>query len=166
MERARAVTAPYQEVSFSVSLDPPLAKSIPPSTASTAATTTTTAPPNPVITQINTLVAAEPIRFEFGSSLLSADASATLDEIAALLSTQTGTVTIEGHTDNDGDAGLNQALSQARADAVRAALISRGIAEARLVAVGYGATRPVAANTDFDGRAANRRVVFSATGAT
>lgn len=168
MERARAVTAPFDEVTFSVSLDPPLAKPVPSTTTTTTAVapTVTSAPPNPVIAQINSLVAVDPIQFEFGSAVLTAETSATLDEIAELLSTQTGVVTVEGHTDNDGDAALNQALSQQRADAVRAALINRGIADARLVAVGYGATRPIAPNTDFDGRAANRRVVFSAMGAT
>jgi outer membrane protein OmpA-like peptidoglycan-associated protein len=67
-------------------------------------------------------------------------------------------VRIEGHTDNRGGANLNQALSQQRADAVLQALVQRGVARARITAVGMGADRPVAPNDTPQGRARNRRV--------
>jgi OOP family OmpA-OmpF porin len=69
------------------------------------------------------------------------------------------TVTIEGHTDNVGKADYNQKLSQQRADAVREILISQfNIDPTRVMAIGYGLTRPIASNSTPMGRAENRRV--------
>jgi OOP family OmpA-OmpF porin len=69
------------------------------------------------------------------------------------------TLTITGHTDNQGTADYNQALSQRRADAIVAALVhSYGIAPGRLTARGMGASAPVASNGTEEGRARNRRV--------
>lgn len=65
---------------------------------------------------------------------------------------------IEGHTDNVGGPAYNLDLSRRRAVAVREALTAQRIAPARLSADGFGLTRPVAANTTPEGRAANRRV--------
>lgn len=67
---------------------------------------------------------------------------------------------IEGHTDSDASDVYNQKLSQRRADAVKAMLVTRyGIDAARLTAVGYGEARPVASNATKEGKAQNRRVV-------
>jgi outer membrane protein OmpA-like peptidoglycan-associated protein len=65
---------------------------------------------------------------------------------------------IEGHTDSVGSAAFNQALSEQRAAAVQNALVERGIAPARLSAVGYGPTKPVVGNDTAAGRQRNRRV--------
>jgi OOP family OmpA-OmpF porin len=66
---------------------------------------------------------------------------------------------IEGHTDSDGGAAYNLALSQRRAQAVVDDLVKRyGIARSRLIAKGYGLTRPVASNATDAGKALNRRV--------
>ncbi|UYZ58193.1 PA14 domain-containing protein [Hymenobacter latericus] len=65
---------------------------------------------------------------------------------------------IAGHTDNVGDANLNQVLSQQRAEVVRDYLVRQQIAAERLLAVGYGGTRPVADNADPQQRPRNRRV--------
>jgi len=65
---------------------------------------------------------------------------------------------IEGHTDNRGSARANQALSLGRATSVRKWLVGRGIAEARLKSVGFGADRPIESNDTEEGRALNRRV--------
>ncbi|WP_428263612.1 OmpA family protein [Haliangium sp.] len=69
-------------------------------------------------------------------------------------------VRVEGHTDDRGDDGYNQELSQRRAEAVMAFLVEQGVAAERLEAVGMGETRPIAPNTTAAGRAKNRRVEF------
>jgi OmpA-OmpF porin, OOP family len=69
-------------------------------------------------------------------------------------------VTVEGHTDDQGADAYNQKLSQSRADAVKAMLITKyGVAAERVKAIGYGETQPVADNSTADGREQNRRVV-------
>jgi OOP family OmpA-OmpF porin len=65
---------------------------------------------------------------------------------------------VEGHTDNKGKARELLKLSQARAEAVRAQLIRRGVEPSRLEAVGRGMTMPIAPNMTANGRATNRRV--------
>ena len=66
---------------------------------------------------------------------------------------------VEGHTDSDGGAAYNLSLSQHRAESVVADLTHRyRVAAARLRAVGYGETRPVATNATAAGKALNRRV--------
>ena len=62
--------------------------------------------------------------------------------------------------DNSGAVERNAKLSQERAEAVKKYLVSRGVDTARLIAVGYGSTRPVADNGTVDGRGKNRRVEF------
>jgi outer membrane protein OmpA-like peptidoglycan-associated protein len=83
----------------------------------------------------------------------------TLDRIAALLETYPDLgVRIEGHTDSLGDEATNLALSQQRAEAVKQALIGRGVEPERLTAEGLGPERPIADNATPAGRAQNRRV--------
>lgn len=66
---------------------------------------------------------------------------------------------IEGHTDNVGNSGFNQTLSEKRAAAVKAFLEKEyGIKGDRLEAQGFGDTRPVASNDTPEGRQSNRRV--------
>lgn len=64
---------------------------------------------------------------------------------------------IEGHTDNVGNAKSNQKLSEARAKAVMDALIAKGVNQANLTYKGFGASKPVASNKTAKGRAENRR---------
>lgn len=67
-------------------------------------------------------------------------------------------VTIVGHTDNTGDAGYNQALSQRRAAAVGSALTFAGVEPFRIRTLGAGENSPIASNLSPEGRALNRRV--------
>jgi outer membrane protein OmpA-like peptidoglycan-associated protein len=70
-------------------------------------------------------------------------------------------VEISGHTDNSGPTAFNKTLSQARADAVKKYLASKGVDASRVTAVGYGETKPLASNDDeIEGRELNRRVEF------
>lgn len=85
----------------------------------------------------------------------------TLEKLATLLKAKsTPAVEIQGHMDNIGQNGAaaRQALSDARAKAVAAWLISRGVAANKVAAKGYGKTRPVAENDSDLGRAFNRRI--------
>jgi outer membrane protein OmpA-like peptidoglycan-associated protein/uncharacterized protein YidB (DUF937 family) len=67
---------------------------------------------------------------------------------------------IAGYTDNTGDAGLNLALSQKRAEAVRQAFIKYGADPDMLVAKGYGEADPIASNDTAEGRLKNRRIEY------
>lgn len=99
-------------------------------------------------------------RIEFGSSsaVIGNSSAGLLDSVAEAVRACPGNLRIEGHTDSTGLPDTNSALSQARAEAVRNALIARGVPPTRLVATGFGATRPVATNATADGRAQNRRI--------
>ncbi len=67
-------------------------------------------------------------------------------------------MTVEGHTDSQGQKAYNVELGQKRAQAVREQLVARGVAADRIKAVGIGPDRPIADNTSAEGRANNRRV--------
>jgi OOP family OmpA-OmpF porin len=99
------------------------------------------------------------VNFELDEAILTSESFTVLEEVAAsLVANSEVVVEVSGHTDSTGDAERNQALSLARAEAVRDFLVSRGVAPGRLVARGYGSDQPVASNATEDGRAANRRV--------
>ncbi len=72
-------------------------------------------------------------------------------------------VSIEGHTDNEGDDEYNQWLSEQRAQTVVAYLADNGVEISRMNATGYGETQPIATNDTPEGRAANRRINFVVT---
>ena len=103
------------------------------------------------------------VRFEIGSALLTPESHAVLSAVTEWLGDNADkTLRIEGHTDAVGPESSNQALSEARAAAVRAWLIEHGVEASRLAAVGLGEGTPVASNDTLAGRARNRRVVFTA----
>jgi outer membrane protein OmpA-like peptidoglycan-associated protein len=102
------------------------------------------------------------ILFQSGAALIAAESEAAIDELALdLAACPDAIVHIEGHTDADGDEGLNMALSVARAEAVVNALVSRGVNPARLYAVGYGETAPIGDNETAQGKRLNRRIVVT-----
>ncbi|WP_178372565.1 OmpA family protein [Massilia sp. CF038] len=99
------------------------------------------------------------INFDTDKASVRPDAQATIDQIVLLLKQEPNLkLSIEGHTDNTGDAKRNRQLSTSRAQAVASALQQAGIGAARLSAVGYGADKPLGSNNDEAGRAKNRRV--------
>ena len=99
------------------------------------------------------------VNFDTGKATIKADSTETLDAAAAALKAASSLkVEVGGHTDNVGTAEANQRLSQERAQAVMAALVTRGIKADRMTAKGYGQTTPVADNRKEEGRGKNRRV--------
>lgn len=103
------------------------------------------------------------IEFETGSATLTPQGRAILDQMAAVLVKMTNnTVAIIGHTDNSGNRTSNIALSQARADAVKGYLVTKGISPQLLSTTGVGPDQPIASNDTNDGRARNRRIEFRA----
>lgn len=102
------------------------------------------------------------IFFDTGKWDLRDESRPELDRLATFLRDNPETrVEIGGHTDNVGTQQSNQTLSQNRAQAVVDYLRSVGINQTRLVARGYGQLKPVAANSNDDGRQQNRRVEFT-----
>ena len=97
--------------------------------------------------------------FETGGAALSEGSAPALEILARFLSRNPGlAVEIVGHSDNQGSLDANIALSKRRAEAVRAALIERGVAAGRLEAHGVGYLAPVSTNATDAGRTLNRRV--------
>lgn len=96
------------------------------------------------------------ILFDTGKSSLLASSFSTLDQIVAALKKQpTLKVTINGHTDSDGDSQTNQTLSEQRALSVKKYFISKGIDSTRISTKGFGSSQPI--GTD---KSRNRRVEF------
>ena len=99
------------------------------------------------------------VLFSSGQWVLLPAARAALDNVADALKAQPDRkITVEGYTDSQGTQASNLVLSQARAEAVRKYLVSRGVAEEKIRATGFGAESPLAPNDTAEGRANNRRV--------
>lgn len=105
-------------------------------------------------------VATQGVLFAVDSDVIRPESTPTLREIGDMLTRHADLrLSIEGHTDADGDEAHNLELSKRRAAAVKTFLVDTyGIEAARLEAEGYGETRPVAPNTSPEGRQQNRRV--------
>ena len=99
------------------------------------------------------------IQFEFDSAVLSESSYAEIDSLTAfLMENPTIKIEISGYTDNSGNIDHNLNLSLERAYSVMNALIERGVTDARMTAVGYGASRPLVPNDSEKNKALNRRV--------
>ena len=107
---------------------------------------------------------AHNILFATASDKLTTDSYLGLDDLVAILNKHDELrLTIGGHTDTTGTPEHNLVLSQKRADAVKNYLLSKGISENRITAIGYGQQQPVADNSTEQGRTANRRVELKLT---
>ena len=101
------------------------------------------------------------IRFDVDKATIQPETQPLLDDIAQVLKNlPSWRLRIVGHTDATGDAARNQVLSLQRANAVKSALVDRGIQASRLETEGAGQNQPVASNNTPEGRALNRRVAL------
>ena len=100
------------------------------------------------------------VLFASGKTTLLPIAQDKLSKVAAVLQQQSDDkrIVVEGHTDSVGSDDANLKLSQARAESVRAYLVSQGVKSDRITAVGKGESTPIADNKSPEGRANNRRV--------
>ena len=103
--------------------------------------------------------------FDFDKSVLKPEGKAKLDDLAS----KVGGINLEvviavGHTDATGPDGYNQALSNRRAEAVKAYLVSKGIESNRVYTEGKGEAQPIADNSTREGRSKNRRVEVEVVG--
>jgi OmpA-OmpF porin, OOP family len=99
------------------------------------------------------------IYFDTGSAVIKPESEPALAEMAKLMNaTPALKAFIVGHTDNVGGLDMNLKLSADRAESLVKALVSRGIAAARLKSAGVGPYSPIASNKEEAGRAQNRRV--------
>ncbi len=109
---------------------------------------------------VEALLAVRVIRFAEGSAQIEAASDVLLDEVAGALRPCRGSIiSVAGHSDAVGDAAVNLRLSRERAEAVRDALVSRGLPRASLRAQGFGSAEPVEGLDPAD--PANRRIEFS-----
>jgi OOP family OmpA-OmpF porin len=101
------------------------------------------------------------IRFDVNKATIKPESMGVINSVLQLLKDhQEIKLSVEGHTDSDGDEAANQTLSEKRAQAVVAELTKMGIAADRLSGKGWGETKPVGLNNTAEGKAANRRVEF------
>ena len=101
------------------------------------------------------------ITFDVGKSTIKPESMTEINRIAQLMKDNPDIkFSVEGHTDNTGNAASNQTLSEARSKAVMDKLVELGISADRLKSAGKGQTSPIADNSTDEGRAKNRRVEF------
>jgi len=106
------------------------------------------------------------LQFDYNSAQLRPEHSAEIQRAVEFLRQYpTAKAVIEGHTDSDGAAEYNQALSERRAAAVRTYLVeTAGIAASRLTSIGYGETKPLVSNDSQANKQRNRRVAVVVSG--
>jgi outer membrane protein OmpA-like peptidoglycan-associated protein len=105
------------------------------------------------------------VLFDFNKYTLKPETREKLAKVSGILLAYPGlTLQVEGYTDNIGSDEYNQKLSEERAGTVRDYLVSQGVAQPNITAMGYGKNDPVADNSSNDGRAQNRRVQMVVSG--
>jgi len=104
------------------------------------------------------------VNFELGKAVLLSISRDILEEVArSLVANPQVQVEVAGHTDSTGSRALNERLSLARAESVKAFLVENGVTADRMAVQGYASTQPVATNRTASGRAENRRVELRRT---
>jgi OOP family OmpA-OmpF porin len=114
--------------------------------------------PEPVVEQVSLKAGT---LFDVGKADLKPAGKSELDAMVSKIkdnNTQIEQITVTGHTDSAGASDYNRKLSERRAEAVKAYLVSRGLSGDRIVTKGAGDAQPVASNKTAAGRAQNRRV--------
>jgi OOP family OmpA-OmpF porin len=113
----------------------------------------------------NRIEIGEKIQFAYDKAEVLEISFALLDELAKVIqeNPHVQKISIEGHASEEGEEQHNLALSKARAEAVRAYLVTKGVAAGRLSSTGFGEGKPLASNETDEGREKNRRVEFHIT---
>ncbi len=110
---------------------------------------------------VGSIIVLRNIFFDFDKATLRPESANELERLIKLLNDlPTLKIEISSHTDSKGSDDYNMKLSQARSESVVGYLINHGIAKDRLVAQGYGETKPIATNDTDEGRQNNRRSEF------
>jgi OOP family OmpA-OmpF porin len=111
--------------------------------------------------KVDSAIAGRTLHFDLSRSTLKPESDALISSVAdALGQCQGAVIEVQGHTDLTGNHAANQRLSEARANAVIAALVAKGVPKDRLTAAGFGETQPKIAGITEDANAANRRIEF------
>jgi outer membrane protein OmpA-like peptidoglycan-associated protein len=118
-----------------------------------------------VVLRDNHIEIGEKIQFALSKSEILSVSFGLLDEVAKVIqeNPHVQKISIEGHASDEGDDKYNLSLSKARAEAVRAYLVTKGVAADRLNATGFGESKPLVANDSPANREKNRRVEFNIT---
>ena len=101
------------------------------------------------------------VYFAFNSAELSSESKQQISPVAERLKEDANIIVeIHGHTDSTGSHDYNQALSKARAESAKLALVEQGIVPERIKTIGHSFDQPIAENTTREGRRLNRRIEF------
>ncbi len=120
----------------------------------------------PVVDEVKKMSFAADTLFDFDKSVISRSGKKILDHFIEdkLSKLKLEVVLVVGHTDSIGSVAYNQKLSERRAQAVKAYLVSKGVDGLRVYTEGAGETQPIADNKTKEGRAQNRRTEIEAHG--
>ena len=115
--------------------------------------------------EVNAAIVLKNIFFDYNKFELKPESQVELDKLVQLMNDNPAVkIQVEGHTDNIGNAAENLRLSENRAKSVMNYLVSKSIKPERMLAKGFGATKPVADNSTEQGRGQNRRTEIKIIG--